>query len=149
MKRFTLIIPALIIFFIAVNGYSDTTRVLFIGNSYTYANNLPLIFSNLSASGNKNTVTDISAPGGYSFENHYSNPETISKIKMGNWNFVLLQEQSQMPVIPYYLLTLHTLTQSCWTALLNHTDSRQSFLLHGAEKLAVSNASILTAVRFS
>lgn len=102
LKRFTLIIPALIIFFIAVNGYSDTTRVLFIGNSYTYANNLPLIFSNLSASGNKNTVTDISAPGGYSFENHYSNPETISKIKMGNWNFVLLQEQSQMPVIPYY-----------------------------------------------
>jgi hypothetical protein len=81
---------------------ADTTRVLFVGNSYTYTNDLPVIFKNLSASGGKAVITDMSAPGGFSFENHFEYSETISKIRLGTWNYVILQEQSQMPVIPYY-----------------------------------------------
>ena len=81
---------------------SDTVNVLFIGNSYTYVNDLPSLFTNLSASGGKTVVTDMSAPGGYAFEQHVTNSETISKIQLGIWNFVVLQEQSQMPVIEYW-----------------------------------------------
>ena len=81
---------------------ADTTKVLFIGNSYTYVNDLPLMFKNLSSSLGKNVYTDMSAPGGYSFGQHLSNTETLNKISRGGWNYVVLQEQSQMPVIEYY-----------------------------------------------
>ena len=82
--------------------FADTTRVLFIGNSYTYVNDLPLMFANISSSLGKAVYTEMSAPGGYSFELHLANSETLQKISKGNWNFVVMQEQSQMPVIDYF-----------------------------------------------
>jgi len=77
--------------------FADTTRVLFVGNSYTYVNDLPGIFKGLSNSLGRSVYTDMSAPGGYSLEQHLTNTETLLKISAGNWNYVVLQEQSQMP----------------------------------------------------
>ena len=85
--------------FLISKAYSDTTRVLFVGNSYTYANDLPSLFTHLSASGNKIVYTDMNAPGGYMLEQHKTDSTTLSKIRIGNWNYVILQEQSQTPVI--------------------------------------------------
>ena len=82
--------------------FADTTRVLFVGNSYTYVNDLPGIFKGLSNSLGRSVYTDMSAPGGYSLEQHLTNTETLLKISAGNWNYVVLQEQSQMPTIEYY-----------------------------------------------
>jgi len=92
----------LLIFLLPVLLFADTTRVLFVGNSYTYVNDLPVMFKNLSTSLGKTVYTDMSAPGGYSLEQHLTNPETLLKISAGNWNYVILQEQSQMPTIEYY-----------------------------------------------
>jgi hypothetical protein len=93
---------SILLFFFTLNTNADTTKVLFIGNSYTYVNNLPVLFENISRAGGKDVLTDISAPGGYSLENHLSNNETINKIISGVWNYVVLQEQSQIPAIEYY-----------------------------------------------
>lgn len=94
---------AVILFLLSLHSFcGDTTKILFIGNSYTYVNDLPLLFKQLSASGGKNVYTDVSAPGGYTLEGHYSLPETIDKINSGGWKYVVLQEQSQYPVIEYY-----------------------------------------------
>ena len=94
---------AVILFLLSLHSFcGDTTKILFIGNSYTYVNDLPLLFKQLSASGGKNVFTDMSAPGGYTLEGHYSLPETIDKINSGGWKYVVLQEQSQYPVIEYY-----------------------------------------------
>lgn len=79
---------------------SDTTRVLFIGNSYTSVNNLPAEFSACAASAGYNTIVSSSAPGGYTFQQHLSNTTTIGLIQEGNWDFVVLQEQSQIPSFP-------------------------------------------------
>jgi hypothetical protein len=92
----------LLILIFPVLLFADTTRVLFIGNSYTYVNDMPVMFKNLSASLGRTVYTDMSAPGGYSLEQHLTNPETLLKISAGNWNYVVLQEQSQMPTIEYY-----------------------------------------------
>ena len=43
----------------------DTTKVLFIGNSYTQGNNLTNLFKQLSSSGGKLVFADKSAFGGY------------------------------------------------------------------------------------
>ena len=96
MKKFFLIL-----FFTSAFAFADSTNVLFIGNSYTYVNDLPLLFKSLSASAGKSVYIEMQAPGGYMLENHLTTQATIDAIKKGFWNFVVLQEQSQTPVIEY------------------------------------------------
>ncbi len=76
------------------------TRILFIGNSYVYANDLPQVLYNLALSGGDTIVFSSSAPGGYTFAQHTTNTTTLSLINSQPWDFVILQEQSQMPAFP-------------------------------------------------
>jgi hypothetical protein len=75
------------------------TRVLFIGNSYTYVNDLPTAFVNLARSGGHKTEAGMSAQGGWRLADHVKSSDTITKIKSEKWNFVVLQEQSEVPSI--------------------------------------------------
>ncbi len=89
---------------ISLSSYSqnDTLRVLFLGNSYTGVNNLPQITQRLAAAANKTLIIDSNTPGGYTLEGHSTNTTSLSKIMQGNWDFVILQEQSQIPTIGFY-----------------------------------------------
>lgn len=80
----------------------DTLHVLFIGNSHTYVNDLPGLFSGLSESGGKPVRTDASTFGGYSLEDHTNTQATLDKIAQDSWSFVALQEQSVIPTIRYW-----------------------------------------------
>lgn len=75
----------------------DTLRVLFIGNSYTDVNNLPQVVSKLASAGGDSLFYEMSVPGGQTLEQHCSNTATLAYIAQGNWDFVVLQEQSQRP----------------------------------------------------
>lgn len=79
------------------NAQSLKRKVLFIGNSYTATNMLPLLTKDCALSAGDTLETDWNAPGGYTFELHSSDLTTNSKIAIGNWNYVVLQEQSQRP----------------------------------------------------
>ncbi len=81
----------------SIPARADTTRVLFIGNSYTYTNDLPGMFRTLSASLGETVETGMSAPGGYTFALHTTNATTQTNIAQGDWDFVVVQEQSQLP----------------------------------------------------
>jgi len=86
---------------IATGLYSQTTkRALFLGNSYTAVNNLPLIVSSLATSAGDTLIFDSNTPGGYTFQDHTTNVNSINKIMMGSWDYVVLQEQSQLPSFP-------------------------------------------------
>ena len=79
------------------------TRVLFIGNSYTYVNDLPQLTADCAMSiGFAGFPMDIasSTPGGYTLQMHTTNATTQSLINQGNWDYVVLQEQSQIPSFP-------------------------------------------------
>jgi hypothetical protein len=80
----------------------DSTRVLFIGNSHTYFNNLPHMFAFLSESGGYPVAVDSNTPPGYALENHCTNAITLAKISQGGWDYVVLQENSLYTVIDYY-----------------------------------------------
>ena len=92
----------LILFFacLSLSLAANTTRVLFIGNSYTYVNNLPLLLYNLALANGDTIIYDSSAPGGYTFQQHTSNATTLQKINAQPWDYVVLQEQSQIPSFP-------------------------------------------------
>lgn len=81
-------------------GQMDTTRVLFIGNSYTYYNDLPQQVAALAASMDHHVEVASNTPGGYSLQSHLTNATTLNLIEQGTWDFVVLQEQSQTPAFP-------------------------------------------------
>ncbi len=99
MRKISAIIFILSIQFI-IWGQSTVQKVLFIGNSYTYVNDLPLMFTNLALSTGDTIIIGSSTPGGHTFNNHTQNSTTLSKIMESNWNYVVLQEQSQLPSFP-------------------------------------------------
>jgi hypothetical protein len=102
MKKLFIVIPFLFLqyYSIAQERSISNKNILFIGNSYTYVNDLPLMIANVSLSTNDTISYNSSTPGGYTFNNHTQDTASISKIKQGNWDFVVLQEQSQLPSFP-------------------------------------------------
>jgi len=99
MKNLTLLLIATLTFFIG-SSFAQTKNVLFLGNSYTGVNNLPLLTYNLALSLGDTINYDSNTPGGYTYEGHSTNATSLAKIAQGNWNFVVLQEQSQKPSFP-------------------------------------------------
>lgn len=85
-------------------GYSqnEPIRVLFVGNSYVSTNNLPLMLMQMSIKSEipySYSTDQVVAPGGYTFMQHCSGT-AMSRICEGNWDYVVLQEQSQYPSFP-------------------------------------------------
>ena len=83
-------------------GDADSLRVLFIGNSYTYTNDMPSMFAALARAAGRSAQVDLSAQGGYLLIQHTNYAPTLAKISQGNWDYVILQEHSQVPTIDYY-----------------------------------------------
>ncbi len=65
-------------------------RVLFIGNSYTHG--FVRVLSEMLRTSAPGTVIEAITPGGYTLAQHLEN--TTGRIKSGNWDVVVLQEQS-------------------------------------------------------
>jgi len=81
-------------------GQGTAKRCLFLGNSYTYANNLPRMISDIAASTGDTLFFDSNTPGGYTLHEHSTNAASLAKIMSGNLDYVVLQEQSQLPSFP-------------------------------------------------
>ncbi|MFY8190623.1 MAG: PKD domain-containing protein, partial [Bacteroidia bacterium] len=79
---------------------SKELKVLFLGNSYTYVNNLPKLLKDMAFSTGDTLFTDENTPGGYRLMGHASNATSIAKIKSAQWDYVVLQDQSQLPSFP-------------------------------------------------
>lgn len=82
---------------ILVNVNASVQKVLFIGNSYVYVNDLPNTLKNLALSMNDSIDVDSYCPGGYTAQSHWNDATTIAKIAQGNWDFIIIQCQSQEP----------------------------------------------------
>ena len=79
---------------------TQTRNVLFLGNSYTQVNNLPQLTSDVAFSAGKTLNFESNTPGGYTLMGHFTNSVSLNKIMQANWDFVVLQEQSQRPSLP-------------------------------------------------
>jgi len=76
------------------------TSVLFIGNSYIYSNDLPNTFRQLALSLGETVTVQSSAPGGYTLYQHSTYTPTLDAINAQTWDFVVMQEQSQLGALP-------------------------------------------------
>ena len=73
--------------------------ILFVGNSYTHMNNFSNMVSDIGKQLGDTIYSDFSAFDSYTLERHFSTQETIEKINSKCWDYVVLQEQSQRPVL--------------------------------------------------
>ena len=78
---------------------ASCTKVLFIGNSYTFVNDLPNTFAKLAKSGGHKVEVGMAAHGGWTLSNHLQSSDTLNTLNEKNWNFVVLQDQSEIPSV--------------------------------------------------
>src|SRR5688572_8892071 len=78
---------------------SPPTRILFIGNSYTYFNDLPKTLQSMAAAGASPRKLELGTVliGGATLRSHW-NDSTLQLIRRGRWDYVVLQEQSIAPI---------------------------------------------------
>lgn len=88
----------LIFIFTNISLFATNYKVLFLGNSYTSVNDLPQMVSAVSLSAGDTITVTTNAPSGCTFQQHLS--VSASMIQQGGWDYVVLQEQSQLPSFP-------------------------------------------------
>jgi len=124
-----------IFIFLAVSVHAqnnDTLRVLFVGNSHTYFNNMPILFDSLSQSGGRAVITGMCAPGGFTLEEHSTYTLTLDMIYQGTWHYVVLQEQSQIPTINYWRFnSMYPAARRLDSMITQHNESTAFFMTWG------------------
>jgi hypothetical protein len=81
----------------AAEKQSGCLRVLFIGNSYTYYNRMPEMLSQLAASANRKLIAGMVTYPAWTLRDHVKSDSTLSAIRTSRWDYVVIQEQSQIP----------------------------------------------------
>jgi len=76
----------------------STLNVLFIGNSFTARNDLPGLIAELAAGRGHRLKHQLLSIGGASLRTHWNKGEAQKAIHGGKFDFVVLQEQSTLPV---------------------------------------------------
>ncbi|MCT4616253.1 MAG: PKD domain-containing protein [Marinifilaceae bacterium] len=70
-------------------------KVLFLGNSYTSYNNLPEMVKLMAESSGDKLTYDKNTPGGCNLQNHANSQVNHDKINSKDWDYVVIQAQSQ------------------------------------------------------
>lgn len=68
--------------------------MLFIGNSFTFMNNMPFMFRDIAVAKGKKIYVDTVVEGGKDFNFHAHNPETYAAIKSRKWDYIIVQGHS-------------------------------------------------------
>lgn len=73
-----------------------TTRVLFVGNSYTFSHDLPAVLSQIAGAAfpDHPIMTRMVAEPGWTLEQHWQDRRAILEIRSGDWDHVVLQGHS-------------------------------------------------------
>lgn len=70
----------------------EELRVLFIGNSLTYTNNLPHLVEALAAASNRRLIHQSLTLPNYSLEDHWVDGNALKLIRQERWDIVVLQQ---------------------------------------------------------
>src|SRR6516225_4481359 len=75
-------------------------KVLIIGNSYTYFNNLPRMLEQIGEADKppRNLSCEMVVEGGATLKKAWENGKARKAIERGGWDFVVLQEQSTLGI---------------------------------------------------
>ena len=100
MKKIQVLFSCLLLAYALIAQTGEHKRAVFFGNSYTNFNNLPSLVASFAESMGDTLTHSANTPGGYTLESHSTNTQTLNLISQGNWDYMVLQEQSQRPSFP-------------------------------------------------
>jgi hypothetical protein len=84
--------------FSPISLFSQNYNVLFLGNSYTYYNNMPDLVSQIAFSLDDTLNPTSNTPGGWNLQNHAAqNSSSLQALNQQQWDYVIIQAQSQEP----------------------------------------------------
>ncbi|GGZ91856.1 T9SS type A sorting domain-containing protein [Algibacter mikhailovii] len=89
------------ILFALILKAQDTKNVLFLGNSYTFYNDLPALIEQLASSNGDTFTHGKNTMGFYSLIEHANNNQSVDLINASDWDHVVLQEFSTLPAYTY------------------------------------------------
>ena len=75
----------------------DSIRILWIGNSYTFFNDVPQMVEEMGKNNGMPISTTRILKGGEKFSGHLQNPELHKQLEKGGWDYVVMQEFSSSP----------------------------------------------------
>lgn len=90
----------LLVPFFAQARDTDSLRVLWVGNSYTYYNDMPSTVRQIAATQMVKLSCTRFLKGGERLSGHLKNQKLLDAIAAGGWDYVILQEQSSAPAMP-------------------------------------------------
>src|SRR5687768_9273101 len=73
-------------------------KILFIGNSFTARNNVPGLIADMAGARGHTMEHKLISAGGASLRMHWNKGVAPKAIEQGGWDYVVLQEQSTLPV---------------------------------------------------
>jgi hypothetical protein len=76
---------------------NDSLRILFIGNSYTFFNDMPQMLKTIAVSNGIKLSVSCAVNPGWTLKQHLADQHTQEAIKRGGWNYVIIQENSGVP----------------------------------------------------
>jgi hypothetical protein len=121
-----------------VSGQSKELSILFIGNSHTHFHDLPEIVREIGASIGDNVYVEMSAPGGYEFERHFKDPETLTSLSSREWDYIVLQESGWRVALPPVeaAIQVYPFADSLKKEIIRNNQSAQLvlYVTHGYEK---------------
>jgi hypothetical protein len=121
----------------------EPIRVLFIGNSYTYFNDLPWLTQQLAVSARETRPleTEMIVVGGATLKSHWERGEAKKRIRAKRWDYVVLQEQSNLPITNPKLMSNYARLFDAQIKLVN---SQTLFYLTWAKSNRPETQQILT-----
>lgn len=75
---------------------SSGQAALFVGNSYTYFNNVPSLVGALAAASGRTFTATMVVAGGVTLKDHLLRAETRAAMRRTDWSYLVLQEQSSL-----------------------------------------------------
>lgn len=102
MKKMLFLIGLLMIISNSQNSYgaanaNDTIKVLWVGNSYTFYNDLPDLTADIAKENGVIMENTKVLKGGEKLSGHLQNPVLHEELKKGGWDYIILQEFSSGP----------------------------------------------------
>lgn len=93
----------LILILLPLSIFAQSYDVLFLGNSYTFYNQMPNMVSEIATSLGDTVIAESNTPGGWKLEQHaQTGSSSLQKITEKQWDFVFIQAQSNEPSFPPY-----------------------------------------------
>jgi len=94
MAKFIFAMATAVLVLSGCTGGPADHRVLFIGNSFTFGNDMPGMVREIADANGVAVEVEMIAPGGAFFDEHLVNPEVADRLRSGEFDTVVFQEQS-------------------------------------------------------